>query len=406
MSSEREVDICVFGASGYTGRLAAEYLAEKYTGDGATDAVRVGLAGRSPARLQELKAELGKKYPGSADFVTLNADIESKEALAEVAGKSKVVLSFAGPFAKYGPPLEAACVAAGTHFLDITGEPGYVDGSIKASDAAAKASGTCVVHSVGYDSVPFDIGTMLALRAHAKATGGGGPPPPVVEAVLGAASGGVSGGTLASGAYALETGASGVEGIPGPKLTMWADRAQKHIIPSVMAIPNNTTVQRSAAIARGSAASTSALPAYPPSLEYVEGIAVPGAVSAALGSAALGLFAGCFSLSPVRNLMFAAGVLPSPGQGPTEASRKGGHFSLEVHAGAGTAQFGASPEGLKSSVGSDPGYGATAAMAVESALCLALEREKCPGQGGVLTPATALGDVLVNRLRNAGFTVE
>mmetsp|Transcript_20888 Transcript_20888/g.67631 ORF Transcript_20888/g.67631 Transcript_20888/m.67631 type:complete len:274 (-) Transcript_20888:82-903(-) len=241
---------------------------------------------------------------------------------------------------------------------------------------------------------------MLALRAHEMATGGFSPPP-MVEAVITAAGGGVSGGTLASGAYALETKAGGVEGMPGPKLTLWAERAKMNLIPSVMAVANNTTVQRSATLSRAESSNL-----YPPSLEYVEGVATSSAVSAVLGSAALGCFAGAFALSPFRSFMFATGVLPKPGQGPTEQARKEGHFSLEVFAGEGKAEFAASAEALKSAVGSDPGYGATAAMAVESALCLALERDACLGKGGgVLTPATALGDVLVNRLRNAGFVV-
>ncbi len=196
--ASRELDIVLFGATGFVGRLTAAYLA-----DHAPDGVRVGLAGRSLARLETVRAGLGER---AADWPLLVVDASDEAAVTDLAGRTGVVATTVGPYAAYGKPLAGACARAGTHYADLTGEVLFARWSIDANDEAARASGARIVHSCGFDSIPSDLGVLLTARRAAEDDAG-----TLGETTLFVRSmkGGFSGGTIDSlRRQALETGAS------------------------------------------------------------------------------------------------------------------------------------------------------------------------------------------------------
>ncbi|HEX2705300.1 MAG TPA: saccharopine dehydrogenase NADP-binding domain-containing protein, partial [Candidatus Lustribacter sp.] len=160
----RELDLVLFGATGFVGELIAEHLVET-----APDGVRVGLAGRSQARLRDLRVDLG---PRASDWPLIVADASEGDSLVALAARARVVASAVGPYAKYGMALVEACAAAGTHYCDLTGEVLFVRRSIDAYDALAKVSGARIVHACGFDSIPSDLG-VFATAARARADGQG-----------------------------------------------------------------------------------------------------------------------------------------------------------------------------------------------------------------------------------------
>ena len=400
------LDVVVFGATGFVGRLTAAYLARS-----APPGARIGLAGRSRERLEAVRAELG---PDAADWPLIVADTTDGASVEALARSARVVATTVGPYARYGLPLAQACARAGTHYADLTGEVLFVRQSIDTAHEAAVASGARIVHACGFDSIPSELGVLLAAE-QAKADGAG----ELTDTTLLVQSmrGGVSGGTIdsmrmmvdearrnaASRRLLLDPYSLSPERAAEPDLGNERDGlgvsresalGGRWVAPFVMATFNTRIVRRSNALTGW---------AYGRSFRYREvmsvgrGPAAPvlaGAVAAGIG----GLLGG-LALPPTRFVLDR--VLPRPGEGPSEKARENGHFRIQTTA---RTTSGATYRTTVAAKG-DPGYAATAVMLGESALCLALDTDRLPDRAGVLTPATAMGTVLADRLRAAGFTV-
>ena len=399
----RAYDMAVLGATGFTGRLACQYLTSTYP------ELRWLAAGRSESKLASLSASLG------LDKENLRVvDCHDEDAVASLVQECTVVANFAGtPFLDKALPTVAACAEHGTHYVDITGEVALHRASYDRYHKQALASKALVVHSCGYDSVPSDLGAFLAVRKLREHFGVGARE---IKAFAGASMGGVSGGTLATaiglatgkfqdqpgikeaasrGAYSLDP--EDAEGGPdtsdfGP--VRYDGRMRTWHMPNVMAAVNAPVVRKSSALLRYGDA--------PGLCIYSEVQAVPSRGKAYAGTLGLGLAGLLLALPPVRWLLFAARLLPRPGEGPSQAVRDGGHFHTFV---LGVGEREDAPmvrADVRSGTAGDPGYKATAQMAVESALCLAHQREAC-AEGGVLTPAAAMGLALVGRLQASGM---
>ncbi len=398
----RDYDIVLFGASSFAGRLTAEYLR-----GAAPPSARIALAGRSRARLEELAAGLGTGWP------VLVADVGEPDSLTALASATRVLLTTVGPYRSYGIPVVEACARAGTHYADLTGEVVFMRESIDAFDQTARRSGARIVHSCGFDSIPSDIGMLLVHRA-AEQDGAGELERATL--VVRAMRGGLSGGTLASmkgmiedrrhdpslrrlmdDPYALSPDRP-AEPELGAERDLIAlardDLAGGWVGPFVMAPVNTRVVRRSNALLGWS---------YGRRLRYREvmGFGGPLAPLLAGGTAAgIGAVLAGMQFPPSRSLLDR--VLPSPGEGPSERTRDRGHFRIETL--ARTAQ--GARYRCRIEAEGDPGYKATAVMLGESALALALDQERLPDAAGVLTPATALGELIAERLRAAGQTYE
>jgi short subunit dehydrogenase-like uncharacterized protein len=406
VSSERELDIALFGASSFVGRLCAEYLA-----DSAPEDLRIGLAGRSRERLRELQDTLGAR---AAEWPLVIADTSEESSLAELAGRARVVATSVGPYRRHGLPVIDACARAGTHYADLTGEVLFMREAIDRFDAVASRSGVRIVHSCGFDSIPSDLGVLLLHQAVAADEAG---ELEDTTLVVRAMKGGASGGTVASLKGVLDDARSDgrlarlledpyalspdreAEPDLGPEHDL---RGVEHdhdlglwLGPFVMGSINTRAVRRSNALQGW---------AYGRRFRYRE---VMGLGSSALAAAQAGALAGGMAaltaglaFSPTRAMLDR--VLPSPGAGPGERLRERGFFRIEIH----TRTSSGARYVCRVAAQGDPGYKATAVMFGESALCLALDEERLPARAGVLTPATAMGDVLVARLRQAGQTFE
>lgn len=399
----RELDVVVFGATGFVGRLVAAYLART-----APPEARIGLAGRSLQRLESVRTTLGER---AAQWPLLVADSADAAALRAIADRTTVVASTVGPYARYGLPLVLACAAAGTHYADLTGEVLFIRDSIDAAHDVAVASGARIVHSCGFDSVPSDLGVLLAAE-RAAADGAGQLTDTTL--VLVAARGGVSGGTIDSvrglvdeirsdrgrraivlDPYALSPDRAAEPDLGNERDGLGVQReGGRWTAPFVMASFNTRIVRRSNALTGWS---------YGRSLRYREVMGVgssPAApvLAAAVAAGTAALLAG-LALAPTRFLLDR--VLPSPGEGPGERARDRGHFRTETTAGT---TSGARYRTTIAAKG-DPGYAATAVMLGEAALAMALDADRLPAAAGVLTPATGIGRLLADRLTHAGFII-
>jgi short subunit dehydrogenase-like uncharacterized protein len=403
-ASARDSDLVVFGATGFVGKLLAGYLAEH-----APAGTRIALAGRSRPRLEEARAALPA---AAADWPLIEADASDPASMAALAAGTRVVATTVGPYARYGMPLVEACAAAGTHYADLTGEVLFVRDAIDRVDGVARGTGAKIVHACGYDSIPSDLSAML-LAARAAADGAGGLRDVRLVATL---KGGFSGGTIDSmraqvEALEEEPARRRVVGDPyalspdrtaEPKTQQPKDAGLpthgpdgRWTAPFVMASFNTRIVRRSNALQDW---------AYGREFSYGEtmgaGSGPRGAVTAAIVTAGLVGAVSAMSFGPTRGLLDR--VLPAPGTGPSEEARAKGWFRMDVEATTGSGRRYTAVAAGKG----DPGYAATAVMLGEAALALALDGDRLPDRAGSLTPATALGDVLVERLRAAGHTYE
>lgn len=397
---ERELDLVLFGATGFVGRLVATYLA------GAAPAgMRVALAGRSGARLASVRDGLGG---AAADWPLVVADSADETALAAMCTSARVVVSTVGPYARHGLPLVRACAAAGTDYADLTGEVTFVRRSIDEVHAPAAASGARIVHACGFDSIPSDL-PVLALAERARADGAGELTD--TRYALVSARGGFSGGTVDSlraqldavsadpalrrvvtDPYALspDRATEPPEHADGPTRPRRDPETGEWSAPFVMASFNTRIVRRSNALSGW---------AYGRSFRYSEVVGFGSSRLAPVGAALLtggtAAVVGALRVRPARRLVDR--LLPAPGSGPSERTLRSGHFRVRTRA---TTTGGATYVAHLAADG-DPGYTATATMLGESALSLALDPRS--SDGGVLTPATALGAHLPDRLRAAGF---
>ena len=405
MNSDRAHDIVVFGATGFVGKLLAKYLAENAPSD-----TKIALGGRSRDKLEKTRADLPQ---AARDWPLVTADSSDAGSLAAMARDARVVATTVGPYRKYGMPLVDACIDAGTDYCDLTGEPLFVNES-KERHADAERSGARIVHSVGFDSIPSDMGVYVLHQA-AQEDGAGDLEKTTL--VVTAMRGGASGGTVDSlkGMVDEAKKDKASRRVLGDPYALCLDRSAEPdgrdesdrrgvgrdeelgqwVGPFVMASYNTRIVRRSNALLGH---------AYGPNFRYEEvtglGTGPLAPVKGAGLAAGLGALAGGLALPPTRMLLDR--VLPDPGEGPSEKARAKGFFKLEIHARTSSGARYVARVAMKG----DPGYAATAVMMGESALCLALDRDRLPDRAGVLTPATAMDGALVERLRAAGMTLE
>ena len=387
----RELDIVVFGATGFTGRRVAEYLAK------APDKARWAIAGRNREKLEAL----GLGVP------ILVGDALDRRAMDGIAARTKVVCTTAGPFAKYGSELVAACSGAGTHYCDLTGEVQWMRRMIDAHHEQATQTGARIVHSCGFDSIPSDLGAW-ALQQEFIARFGA--PAERVTALFGETSGGFSGGTVASAMqtaseadsdrgvrkilgnpYALDPDPSAPKpAAPDEKSIGWNRTLGMFTIPFVMAQVNTRVVRRGHALA--------GLP-WGPDFVYREVMSTPGnARGLAMAVTMTGAMGGlAFALKRPRLRELLRKRAPQPGEGPSQEARDRGHWKTRY-----LGERGSDHLIYVASDRADPGYGSTAKMLGESALCLALD--PLTSSGGVTTPSVAMGQFLLDRLRRAGLT--
>ncbi|MEU9103241.1 saccharopine dehydrogenase NADP-binding domain-containing protein [Streptomyces xanthophaeus] len=382
---ERAYDVVLFGATGFVGALTAEYLAAH-----APDGCRWALAGRDLGKLERLRERLAATRPDCAKLPLLQADAGDAAALRELAASTRVLATTVGPYIWYGAPLVAACAEAGTDYVDLTGEPEFVDRMYVEHDARARESGARIVHACGFDSVPADLGAYFTVRQLPEGV------PLTVDGFV-RSNALFSGGTLASALTAVSRGpqtlaAASARRLHEPRLLgrrargpVGAPRFSRET--GTWALPLPTLDP--AVVAR----SASALERYGPDFRYRHYASVKHLPVALGGTAALGATVALAQFPPARRLLMNRW---EPGQGPDAERRARSWFTLRfVGEGGGRRVF-------TEVSGGDPGYGETAKMLAESALCLAYD--PVPEAGGQLTTAVAMGDALLPRLQRAGIT--
>ena len=412
----REFDIVIYGASGFVGKLTAEYLASVSHRSGGK--ARIALAGRSVGKLEAVRARLAES---ARDWPILTVDADRPSTLDDMAARTQVVITTVGPYSRYGLPLVAACAKAGTDYADLTGEAMFVRQSIDDYHKQAVDTGARIVHACGFDSVPSDM-SVYELFRRARQDGAG----ELCDTnyVLRSFSGGVSGGTIASmiEVFRASSGDPDTRRLLADPYTLAQDRGAepelgpqpdlpwrrgREIAPEldgvwaagfVMAMYNTRIVRRSNALLNY---------AYGHRFRYAEymgvgpspmaGVAAAATTAAVAGTAALG--GRFFRLLPRR---LVERVAPKPGTGPSEEVRERGYYRVETYT---TTSTGARYVATMSQSG-DPGYKATSVMLGECGLALALDRDKLPELHGVLTPAAAMGDALLERFPAAGISLD
>jgi short subunit dehydrogenase-like uncharacterized protein len=375
--AEREHDVVIFGATGFTGALTAEYLAANAGG------LRWALAGRNRAKLEALAQRLGVDVP------LLHADVTDERSLRSVAEAARVVITTVGPYITYGEPLVAACAAAGTDYVDLTGEPEFVDRMYVRHHTEAEKSGARIVHACGFDSIPHDLGVLFTVEQLPE-----GVPLDVRGFVR--AGGKPSGGTFHSAMTAFtrvrqtqqaHKERRGLESRENGRRVRLAAKPHREL--GYWAVPMPTIDPQ--VVAR----SARALERYGPDFTYghYAGVkSLPVAVGGVAGVASL--FAAA-QVPPVRKVLL--GRL-SPGDGPSESEREKGWFKVRFVGEGGGKRV------VTMVSGGDPGYGETSKMLAESALCLA--QDDLPQTAGQVTTAVAMGDALIARLQRAGIAFE
>jgi short subunit dehydrogenase-like uncharacterized protein len=407
---ETNYDVVLYGASGFVGKQTVRYFAER-----AGKTVRWAIAGRNRDKLESVRAEVG------IDVDILVADSQDKTAIDAIVAQTRVLLSTAGPFALYGDAIVDACVRYRTHYVDITGETPWVKRLIERYHLQAATDGTRIIPCCGFDSVPSDLGAYLLVRYLQQELG---TTCTQVKAYYQAA-GGFNGGTLASGLSIYDRGELDLVSNPfllNPPESIPAD-VDRHrdptspqydvemgtwVAPFFMGVVNTRIVRRSWALfdrvapleenrcqeSYGADFSYQEYFKFDPPWAWLQSAAMVG------GMAVIG---GAIAIPPLRQLLES--TIPQVGSGPTEQTIDEGWFRCEL---LGWGSQGQRVRGLIADVG-DPGNRATVKFVCESALCLAVDFDRLPGgtqRGGILTPATGLGDVLVERLQRAGMQIE
>ncbi|MGB3712495.1 MAG: saccharopine dehydrogenase NADP-binding domain-containing protein [Erythrobacter sp.] len=377
-----EFDIIVYGATGYTGRLVAEHFVREY--GGANDGPKWAMAGRNKAKLEDVRTLIGA--PDDTPLVV--ADADSREAMEAMAKRAKVVISTVGPYQLYGDELVTACARTGTDYADLCGEPAWMAEKIAQHHDTAKETGARICFSSGFDSIPFDLGVMMAQEAAKERFG---QPAPRIRGRVRAMQGTFSGGTAASLGATMKAAAKnpkvfgvlrdpfaltpGFEGPDQPSGMVPQNEKDlgKWAAPFVMAPINTKNVHR-----------TNFLLGHPygEDFRYDEMVLTsPGEAGKAAANAALEMMKNPFGSKP-----------PKPGEGPTEDERENGFYDIVfVAEGPGDASLHYAVKGRY-----DPGYGSTSRMLAETGIALL----SCKAEGGVGTPGAFLGKALVERLRD------
>lgn len=397
--NDRQHDIVVWGATGFTGRAIAAYLRKSYSANGA---LKWAVAGRSKSKLESILAEIG-----APDTPIIVAESDDVSAIERMVKSTRVIIAAAGPFAKFGSNVVAACAAAGTDYVDITGESLWVSDMIEQHATSAAASGARIVHCCGFDCIPFDYGVYFAQKVASEKFGA-----PSNE-VLGRVTDleiAVSGGTTATAVGIVESASKDrtirdrlldsfiLAKDPGAQRAKQPDARKPRFDPETgkwavyfpMAGTNMAIVHR-----------TNMLLGYPygKDFTYCEMQAVPDEKAAKKSSKRQAMLIAMLAIAPTRALLkrFA---LPKPGQGPSPEALARGRFEVHFIAKVPSGEY------VKVSVSSekDPGYVSTPLMVAEAAMCLLkdIPREVTPG--GFYSPVAAMKDQLMERLKaNAGF---
>lgn len=386
MAKDRQFGVVVYGATGYTGRLVCEYLNEQY---GVNGSVSWAMAGRSLDKLHAVRDEMNI----SAEVPLVVADASDAESIRSLVNSTRVVLTTVGPYQLYGSDLVGACAEAGTDYVDLCGEPAWMNEMIEAHSDNAKASGARIVFSCGFDSIPFDLGVHFLQQAANEQYGD---PMPRVKGRVRAMKGVISGGTLASfratmaaaakqpelvgvlmNPFALTQGVNGPEQPSGMK-PIFEEELNSWSAPFVMATINTKNIHRSNFLMGH---------------EYGQNFVYDEMLLTGPGEA------GETAAKAVAADKSMANDPKKPGEGPTKQERDEGFYDvLFVGSNANGDALMASVKGDK-----DPGYGSTSKMIAESAICL-LDNPQL-ASGGIWTPAAALGAALIDRLQaNAGLT--
>jgi short subunit dehydrogenase-like uncharacterized protein len=379
--SDTEFDIIVYGATGYTGRLVAEYLDQHYGSRG--DAPKWAMAGRSQEKLEAVRDEIGA--PADTPLVVANADDPSD--LEAMCARTKVVLTTVGPYQLYGDKLVAACVKTGTDYADLCGEPAWMAEKIAEHNEAAKASGARICFSSGFDSIPFDLGVLMTQKAAKERFGA---PSSKIRGRVRSMAGTFSGGTAASLGATMKAAAKNpslintlrnpfalAEGFEGPgqptgMIPMYEADLDKWAAPFVMAPINTKNVHR-----------TNFLLGHPygQDFQYDEMMLTsPGEAGKKMAEAAVEMMKNPFGAKP-----------PKPGEGPSKEERENGFYDVLFVADG--------PDGESLHLGVkgkyDPGYGSTSRMLTETGIALL----HSDAEGGIGTPGAFLGEALVDRLQ-------
>lgn len=386
MSDNKDFDIIVYGASGFTGRLVAEYLNTRY---GDSD-LRWAMAGRNAAKLAEVRSEMGV----DESVALVVADGNDTASLNAMAAQTKAIVTTVGPYQLYGNDLVAVCAKTGTDYLDLCGEPAWMRKMIDAWEPTATSSGARIVFSAGFDSIPFDLGVWLLQQRCIEKTGA---PSARIRGRVRKMQGTFSGGTAASlkasmaaardpevlalmrDPFALTPGFSGAQQPSGRK-PMFDEAIDSWVTPFIMAPINTRNVHR-----------TNALLDFPYGKDFVYDemlVTGPGEKGEKIARAL------------ADNDAMSSDDGPKPGEGPSKEAREAGHYDVLFI--AETAQ---GPIKLAVTGDRDPGYGSTSKMISEAAICLVRD---CPDTAaGILTPGAAMGQKLIDRLvANAGLTFD
>ena len=386
--SEREFDVIVYGSTGYTGRLVAEYIQKQYAGSD----LKWAMAGRSADKLEAVGKEMGV----AADVPKIVANSSDLDSLAAMAKRTKVLLTTVGPYQSYGTDVLAACADAGTDYVDLCGEPAWMRDTVRDHQAAAEASGARIVHSCGFDSIPFDLGVFYT---QAKAREAHGEHCPRIRGRVRKMQGTFSGGTAASFMQTMARAGQQPEildwlkdpfsltpGFEGPRQPHGAKPIEEKDLnswsaPFIMASINTKNVHRSNALLGG---------AYGEDFTYDEMMFTgPGEKGEEMAK----------MVQASNNSM--GKNAPKPGEGPTKEERENGFYDVLF---IGDTKSG---KRIMTSVAGDkdPGYGSTSKMIAEAAICLARDITRSCVPGGIYTPAPAMGMSLIKRLEeNAGLT--
>ena len=409
-SNARPFDLIVFGATGFTGRLVAEYLFQSYGAGAGPGAIRWAMAGRSASKLAEVRRMIGA--PDSLPLIT--ADAGDPAAMAALVRQAQAVITTVGPYQRYGQTLVRACAEGGTDYVDLCGEPAWMAQMIPQLQGPAHASGARIVFSCGFDSIPFDLGVMFLQHAAQQRMGA---PLARVQGRVKSMRGGMSGGTVASALatfeqagrdptiaklmadpFALTPGFRGPDQ-PDGETAAFDKLAQAWTGPFVMATINTKNVHRS-----------NALRGHPWGRDFqyderlITGKGLKGRLAALALAASSRAQALLLGFGPSRRLLQKV-ALPKPGDGPSAQARLTGRYDLRFYGQAADGRV------LQASVKGDrdPGYGSTSKMISEAALCLVQDVGRSATPGGVWTAGAAMGLALVRRLEaRAGlrFAVE
>ncbi len=383
--TDRPHDIVLFGATGFTGALTAEYLARH-----APEGARLALGGRNRGKLEQVRSSLAEIDARWGELPLLEADVSEPASIRALAEATRVVITTVGPYIHYGEPLVAACAAAGTDYVDLTGEPEFVDLMWLRHHEQAQQTGARIVHSCGFDSIPYDLGSLYTVRQVPEGV------PVRLEGFV-RVGGGFSGGTYHSAIHILGRLRQGarvarerrrreprpadrrVRGVPGRPHR--DEAAGGWVLPFPTIDPQ--TVLRSAR----------ALDRYGPDFTYSHYLVVRRLPVLAGMLGGVSVVVALAQLGPTRNLLLK---LKSPGEGPSPEQRQRGWFRVRFVAQGGGKRI------VTEVSGGDPGYAETSKMLGEAALCLAYD--DLPRRGGQLTPAVAMGDALIGRLQAAGIS--